>query len=136
MSSTRRAKSGTAGAGGTRRDPLAATPVAVPGVQAQRDAANLLQLRRPLPTRGRIGAVLERVFGFNRYVRFNLDEQGGWFWERIDGKRDLHAIETELRKRFSLSPEESVKAVIEYTKVLMMRGLICLRLHEAPRDEK
>jgi len=130
MSSSKRRSQGAPAPAGTRTDPLAATPEPAPGVDAKRDDAGMLQVRRMLPTRGRVGELLERLFGHTRYVRVKLDERGSWFWEQIDGTRDLHGIEESLRKRYSLSREESTKAVIEFVKALMVRGLICLRLHE------
>ena len=111
-----------------RLDPLAATPVVAPDVEALKDNAMQLQLRRPVPPRTVFGRTVQKVFGYTRKVRVNLDERGTEFWEQIDGARDLHEIERLLRQRYGLKVEESRRATIEFTKTLMTRGLICLRL--------
>jgi hypothetical protein len=119
---------GTTQAPGQVRDPLAATPVAAPGVEAHRDGASLTQLRRARPHRNGAAGLLGRLFGFSGYARIALDERGSAFWKQVDGRRDLHAIERGLRERFGLAREESERAVVEFTKALMLRGLVCLRL--------
>lgn len=111
-----------------RRDPLNATPVVAPGVEARVDARSLLQLRRDKPPQSQASALLKRWLRYKSYVRVNLDECGTAFWRQIDGRRDLHGIERNLRKRFGWTKEQSVDAIIGFTKLLMLRGLICLRL--------
>ncbi|MBD3240208.1 MAG: PqqD family peptide modification chaperone [Chitinivibrionales bacterium] len=111
-----------------RRDPLNATPVVAPDVEARTDTRSLVQLRRDMPAQSRMSVLLRRWFHYKRYVRVNLDECGTAFWKQIDGRRDLHGIERNLRKRFGWSEEQSVAAIVGFTKMLMLRGLICLRL--------
>ncbi len=111
-----------------RKDPFNATPVMPPDVEVRRDSASLAQLRREIPPKTRVGAFLAEKFGWRRYARVNLDERGTAFLEQIDGKRDLHEIERHLREQYGLRREESEQAVIGFTKALMLRGLVSLRL--------
>lgn len=121
--------------GAKARDPLDATPVVATGVEATRDGQGRTRLRRRGAPRNRVAAWLERVLGFENNAQFTLDEHGGAYWELIDGNRDLHAIERELRARFSATPEQSKEAVITYTSSLMSRGLVCLRLESSDGHE-
>jgi len=97
-------------------------------VEACRDGASLTQLRRARPHRSGPAGLVGRLLGFSGHVRVALDERGSAFWEQVDGRRNLHAIERHLRERFGLERGESERAVVEFTKLLMLRGLVCLRL--------
>jgi hypothetical protein len=76
-----------------------------------------------------------RTLRLSNGVRVNLDRCGTLYWRHIDGKRSLADIEKALRRELSLGRKESTKAVIEFTKQLMLRGLICLRLPGQPVEE-
>ncbi len=73
---------------------------------------------------------LDDKFGYRRNVRLNLDEMGSFFWQQIDGERDLGSIGSKLRKQFRLNRKECELAIIGYTKSLMLRGLVQLRVDE------
>ena len=87
-----------------------------------------LQLFRRIPPKSKLGRFLARRLGFERYARVNLDERGTAFWHQIDGRHSLHDIEQHLRSTFDFSLRDSEEATIEFTKKLMLRGLIGLRL--------
>lgn len=110
------------------RDPLDATPVVPEGVEVRYDSQKRVQLRREGPERGRIRKFLAEKFSMKKTVRVNLDERGTFFWKEINGRRTLHDIERKMRYAFSLEEPQSRKAVIEFTKTLMLRGLVALKL--------
>ncbi len=61
-------------------------------------------------------------------MRVNLDERGSAFWGLIDGETELNEIERQLRQKFSLSREDSELAAVQFTKRLMKRYLIYLKV--------
>jgi len=109
------------------RDPLSAVPVVPDGVRATRVGEGLLLERRLAPS-GPVRTFVERTFGLRRELRFELDRIGADFYAAIDGTRTLGDIEADLRARHALSTEDGRKAVTEFTKALLERELVLLRL--------
>jgi len=104
---------------------LAAVPVVCDHVSSTRHERGRT-LRRRLPATGRFDAFLQR-FGLVNERAFELDGVGADFFEAIDGRRDLAAIETILRERHGFTPAESRRAVIAFTEQLMARGLVAVK---------
>jgi hypothetical protein len=109
-------------------DPFAAIPRIAPHVRVRTGADGLVQIKRTPPEGRGLRGFLARHLGLRRTTRIDLDERGSFFWSRIDGVRNLRAIEGELRARFELGDQESKDAVILFTKMLMRRALILLDL--------
>ena len=61
-------------------------------------------------------------------MRVVLDERGAFFWGRIDGQRSLTVILGELQARFGLDPAVARWCIIEFTKQLMRRNLVELKI--------
>jgi hypothetical protein len=109
-------------------DPFAACPVRGPFVQSLTDKQGRLQLKHsPPPGRGLRG-FLERQFALITVRRIFLDERGSFFWNLIDGNHTLGEIERKLARQYDLETRQSRDAVILFTKMLMRRGLIGLKL--------
>jgi hypothetical protein len=108
-------------------NPLAAVPVLVDGVEARRDTESLVQLNRRVPPATGAFGWLARVMGTRR-VRINLDERGSFFWDRIDGKRNLMQIAAELQERFGTDVAAARHATVTFTRMLMLRHIIQLRV--------
>ncbi len=113
---------------GTERDPFAAIPSITPGIDAKLDSGSMLQLRHKIKPSSQLTQFLADKLGFRRSVRVNLDERGTFFWQQIDGIRDLRSIAKSIQGRFNIDREECNSAVIHYTKTLMLRGLVQLRV--------
>lgn len=111
-----------------RRDPLLAVPHVAPGVEAKRDAAGRFQVRRELPDLPGWREWLARRFGLRRAVRIDLDEQGSRFWDLMDGRRSLAEMVESLKREQGADDAESRKAVVLFTKALMLRHLIALEV--------
>ena len=129
------AKTDDAETGQTGRDPLSAIPVAAPGVEAcagkRGSAIGRVMLRKEtgIAKGGLFGKIGNRL-GWKRVRRIELDEQGSEYWRLVNGGRTLEAIARKMQKRFGWTPEQSRKAVVTYTRDLMLRGLIQLRIPE------
>jgi hypothetical protein len=111
-----------------RHDPFSAIPIAVDDVQSYDRDNQRVQLWRPIPPKSMLGRFLARRLGFKRFVRVNLDERGTSYWRLVDGQHSLHDIERHLRTTYAFDQAESKEATVEFTKILMLRGLIGLRL--------
>ena len=109
------------------RDPLSAVPVVPDGVIVTPTATGLL-LERPASRSGRLGRFVERKFGVARRRSFELDRAGAEFFRAIDGTRTLAELERKLRESHDMTPDQGREAVTAFTKLLLERGLILLRL--------
>ena len=117
-------------------DPFAAIPIIAEGVAAGLDSQQLLQLKRELPPKGRFGALMARWFKFKSLTRVNLDDKGTFFWKQIDGNRSLREIAGILKREYSLSEKESREATVVFTKMLMLRHLILLKVEERRKTKR
>ena len=114
----------------TRKDPFAACPVHAPYVEA-REIDGKVQVRlQPPPSAGRGGwrASLARRLTMFPFRLVCLDELGTFYWKQVDGRRTLAEIERRLRDHARLEPGQSRDAVVVFTKMLMRRSLIALKL--------
>ena len=119
---------------GGLRDPFAAIPVVPAGVTAQALPSGGLRLTYRPAAQGTVGRLLHRI-GLRRERRINLDARGALFWAQLDGHRGLRAIEEHLRKELALQREKSEEATILFTRQLMQRGLILLRIPQRQEIE-
>ena len=109
------------------RDPLCAVPLVPEGVKAEATKDGVLVTRRLSAGRG-LGGRIVAWLGGSYPVRVELDERGAAFWNRIDGHRPLASIAQDLEARFGVSGDEARRATIEFTKQLMRRNLIALKI--------
>ena len=110
------------------KDPMDAVPAVADDLEILTDKDGLIQIRREVKKKRKVGKFFAEKLGFRRYLRVNFDERGSFFLRQIDGERPLRDIEKNMRKEFSLKPEESKKAVLLFTKNLMLRYLIYMKL--------
>jgi len=111
------------------RDPLAAVPRVPAGVTAETLSDGLVVSRRLSPGRG-VGGRLVQWAGGKFPVRVVLDERGAFFWGRIDGRRRLAGIAGDLQERFGLETATARGCTIEFTKQLMRRNLVELKIED------
>lgn len=121
--------------GMTWRDPFAAVPLVAPGVSVRAGEgadSDGLVLRRQLdlPT-SRRGRLLCRL-GLQRSAHLKLDRPGTFFWRQIDGVRDLAAIAAAVGRECRLSDAEARRATLLFTKNLMLRSFIQIRVASPP----
>ena len=108
------------------RNPLMVVPAIEEGVEVRRDDANLLQLRKQLAPKPGIYTWVSKVLKYKHDVHINLDEQGTFYWDQIDGQKTLDSVAKALVKRFSIDLDNARKSVIAFTKSLMLRQLVYL----------
>ncbi len=112
------------------RDPFAAVPVVADGVEAREDAQGRVQLRLVAPAKPGLASFVSRRLKLERRIRVNLDEYGSLFWKQIDGRRTLREIEALIRQQTGQDQTESEKATILFTRMLMLRHLVYLKVEE------
>jgi hypothetical protein len=116
------------------RDPLDAVPLVPPDVSATeaegRRGPEVRVTRRLRPGRG-LGGRLVAWMGGDYPIRVALDGAARFFWRQIDGRRSLAEIAAAVRREYGMGEDEARRATIEFTKSLMRRHLIGLRI-EAP----
>lgn len=117
-------------------NPLTAVPFVPQGIEAGLDGAGLIQVRRVESPRGRVGRTVYKLLHFRPQRVVKLDERGSFFWSSIDGERDLLEISASLATRFGVEPKFARESVMLFTKALMLKRLIHLKLpiHEATKS--
>lgn len=113
-------------------NPLAAIPLIPDTVAARADDQARLQLCRAVPYKPTLGGRLAARLRLDRAVRLDLDDRGSRFWRLIDGQRTLDDIANELCAHRADQLPEMRRAVLLYTKELMTRRFICLRVPTSP----
>lgn len=109
-------------------DPLAAVPETAPGAEALADENGTLHVRKPIVPRSQFFVFLNRVFKKTDYIKIHLDQYGTRYWELIDGHRNLRSIARKLASHFALEVKEGEASAVVFTKMLMNRQLIRLRI--------
>ncbi len=123
--------------GMTFRNPFEAVPLASPGVEVLRgkdDVKEGFVLRRALDIGDNWRARTLRKLRLDRAAHIKLDQAGSVYWRQIDGQRDLEQIAEGLAMEFKLSPEEARKSTLVFTKDLMIRQFIQLKI-STPEQE-
>ncbi len=111
-------------------DPLKAVPRVAVGVQAQRDDGGNLHIRKEYPQTGSLSGWMGNLLRLRKERFVNLDEKGAAFWNLIDGNRDLKSIAKVLASEWDLDETECRCAVVVYTRDLMVRNLIELKVKQ------
>jgi len=116
-------------------DPLTAVAFVSAGVDVRDTSGAGVFLQRIVPPRGKIASFLSSRFGLNHKIRVQLDQRGSAFFRLVNGEHTLNTIEQRLRQTWGLEQDESRRAVIEYTKMLMRRGLVSLKIKTPGEQE-
>lgn len=110
------------------RDPLDGIPEIAPNVETRVQDDGGLLLRRELQPAGRVERFLRGIFKQKYFRKFALDSKGAYFWSQIDGELPLRRIVGNVREYFDFSEEQAVNATLTYTRELMLRGLIIIKV--------
>lgn len=114
---------------GPARDPLEAVPMVAEGVRTEAGPSGATVLVSATPVPMRYARLLGRFLGRDRIARVILDDQGAFFWQQINGIRTLRQISDIVRIRMNRPDVESDAAVISFTRDLMKRNLVNLKVH-------
>ena len=112
-------------------DPLTAVPLRPDGLETAVDGAGLLHLRM----RPRLAGMRKRIadlLGYDYSRRLELDACGSLYYQLVDGRRSLREIADEMARRGHGTPEEMAARVVLFTKQLMTRNMIWLKVEAAP----
>ena len=109
------------------RDPFDAVPFIPEGVETREDSAGNLQIRveRKL---GRMRTKVADWLGQDHSTKVALDEHGTFFVRQIDGERNLRQIVDAMVERSSRERKEVEEGVVIYTKKLMVKNMIALKV--------
>ena len=107
-------------------NPLMVVPVIEAGVEANRDDEDRIQLHRLMAPKPGIYAWVSKILKYKHEIHINLDEQGTFYWDQIDGQKTLDGVAWALVKKFSIDIDNARKSVIAFTKSLMLRQLVYL----------
>jgi len=107
-----------------REKSMKAIPIYNEGIRKEIDGKGLrLTFHKP-----------SRVFG-GLVTRLNLphpektlilDELGTYVWKLIDGRRTMQEIIQKFRKEFKANPRESEVSVVEFIRMLVIKGAVSL----------
>jgi len=112
-------------------DPLAAIPLQPANVELRADSNGRLHLRLT----PKLGPWQRRVAAWLRYDytrKLELDETGTQYYRLADGARTLTAIIDELSTQLGKDRREVAAMVVTFTKMLMTRNMIALKVVAKP----
>ena len=114
---------------------LQAAPQPLSGVSVHYREDGTAQVRYRVNTRSWLGRFLRTKKTVTRERFFNLDQTGAAVWRLIDGSTSLGAIAKSVAESQKRSLPESQRGVIQYTRTLMMRGLIGIEVDQKQSTE-
>ncbi len=109
---------------------LQAAPHPMSGVSVHYREDGTAQVRYRVEQRSWLGRLLGTKKTVTRERFFNLDQTGAAVWRLIDGSTNLRAIAKSVAESQKTSLPESQRGVIQYTRTLMMRGLIGIEVDQ------
>ena len=111
----------------TGGDPLAAIPLIPGDIEMKRDSRGRLHLRIARPLRGlhkKVAAWLK--YDYSR--KLELDAEGTCYFDSADGARTLREIAARIAAQLGRDRRAMEDGVIEFTKILMRKNLIALKI--------
>jgi hypothetical protein len=111
------------------QDPLEVIPLVPDNVEKKNDENGTLQIRIKVPLKSWQKKIVDFLkYDYSKVVA--LDKMGSAFYERVDGTRSLRQIAKELAALFNTSLAEMEKSVTNFTKILMERSMLVLKLEK------
>jgi hypothetical protein len=108
-------------------DPLAAVPLKPDNVEIRRDTQGRIHLKlTPVlkPLHRKVAVWLH----YDYCAKVELDEVGSHYYSLVDGCHSLSAIVDEMGVKLGKSRDEIAMQVIEFTKSLMVRNMLALKV--------
>ncbi|MCG3148801.1 MAG: Coenzyme PQQ synthesis protein D [Verrucomicrobiae bacterium] len=108
-------------------DPLTAIPLKPANVELKHDSQGCLHLRltpQLKPTQRKVTQWL----GYDYTHKLALDETGTAYYQLVDGQHTLATIVDELTKKLSKDRREVATMVVMFTKMLMTRNMLALKV--------
>ena len=114
------------------RDPLAVIPLSPQNLEQRRNSRGMVCLRLNVPVTGFRKLVADWL-GYKYEKLVELDELGTRFYEQVDGRRTLRDIADALAGSCGRSREEMRQQAMLFTRDLMTRNMILLRVADENR---
>lgn len=108
-------------------DPLAVIPFLLDNVERKYDSEGRAHLRQRVPLSGLKKKIAER-FGYDYSKKMMLDEYGTAYISQVDGETPLRSIIARMADQFEKPRNEMESSVMLFTKTLMIKQLIALRV--------
>jgi len=111
----------------SQTDPLAAIPLKPANVELRQDSRGCFHLRLTPPLK----PLQRKVATWLRYDytrKLELDEHGTLYYQLADGQRTLSAIVDEFAKKLGKDRREVVPMIVTFTKMLMIRNMLALKV--------
>lgn len=108
-------------------NPLAAIPLKPDNVELRPDPDGNVHLRMTPPLKP-MQLKVAKWLGYDYTRKLTLDEYGSLYYRLIDGRRPLSDIVDELTKKLGKERKEVAMMVVTFTKHLMMRNMIALKI--------
>jgi hypothetical protein len=108
-------------------DPLGAIPLKPENVQTKTDSRGVMHLRMTPPLT-HLHRKVAKWLGYDYSAKVELDEYGTFFYSLVDGERTLNAIVDAMAQKLSKSRKETAMTVVAFTKSLMTRNLLLLKI--------
>ena len=108
-------------------DPLGVIPLLADNVEVKTDSSGMMQAKVTTPVTG-LRKWLTEHFHYVYSRRFALDEYGTHYLSLVDGKRTLRQIVTDLTGKLNKDNIETEKAVLLFTKTMMIKGIVVLQV--------
>ncbi|MEI6972162.1 MAG: PqqD family protein [bacterium] len=110
-------------------NPLDAIPLVPPEVQViHTHPDGAIIIRRETKPTSRLATTISRLLRYKWQSHVQLDANGAAYWRRIDGNTPLEEIATTLRDELKIDMETARKGVLTYTRDLMKRGFVNLKI--------
>ncbi|HEB68292.1 MAG TPA: PqqD family protein [Desulfobulbus sp.] len=119
----------TTAPGSDRQYALACIPMRNPECIEEHNAEGIL-LRYSVQAKPWLRKIFKSAAGREPEIihkKLQLDAMGSSVWQVIDGKKSVHTISRDFRKRHQLEPREAEISVSEFIQQLGKRGLVALK---------
>jgi hypothetical protein len=112
---------------GLNNDPFLAVPLKPENIEMKKDSAGRLHLRLRLELKG-LKKRIASWMGYDYSRKVSLDEYGTLYYSLVDGVRSLEAIVEQMTPALKKSRKEVEEKVVIFTKQLMTRNMILLKV--------
>lgn len=114
-------------------NPLAAIPLKPANVEMRRDRLGHIHLKLT-PALKPLHRKVARWLSYDYSAKLELDEAGSHYYSLVDGQHSLDSIVDEMGAKFGKSRKDMAGQVVEFTKALMMRNMLALKVSGESRQ--
>ncbi|MHB9134098.1 MAG: hypothetical protein ACYDBB_23760 [Armatimonadota bacterium] len=116
-------------------DPFAVIPIKPEQVELKRDSHGMIHLRLHATPKGLAKKIAEMV-GYDYTRKLELDEYGTFYYSHVDGETTLETIVAHMTEKLGNTRKETEKAVILFTKKLMVMNMLALKIPHTAEEAR